>query len=84
MKSQKVTEQITFGIVCIIMTCTVEVSVITKWSITYLIMSYMCTYAFFPCGNALVPVGTMEKGFHPSLAWPESSSNASKVKEETE
>lgn len=66
------------------MTCTVEVSVITKWSITYLIMSYMCMYAFLPCGNALVPVGTMEKGFHPSLAWPESSSNASNVKEGTE
>lgn len=65
------------------MTCTVEVSVITKWSITYLIVSYMCAYAFLPCGNALVPVGTMEKGFHPSLAWPESS-NASKVKEEAE
>jgi len=84
MKSQKVTEQIIIGIVCIIMTYTVEVRVIKKLSITHLIMSYMCTYAFLPCGNALVPVGTMEKGFHPSLAWPESSSNASKVKEEIE
>jgi hypothetical protein len=84
MKSQKVTEQIIFDTVCIIMTRTVGVSVITKWSITYLIMSYMCMYAFLPCGNALVPLGTMEKGFLPSLAWPENSSNASKVKEETE
>lgn len=84
MKSQKVTEQIIFDTVCIIMTCTVEVSVITKWSITYLIMSYMCTYAFLPCGNALGSLGTMETGFHPSLAWPESSSNASNIKEGTE
>jgi hypothetical protein len=84
MKSHQVTEEIIFGIVSIIMTCTVEVSVITKWSITYLIMSYVCTYAFLPCGNALVKIGTMEKGFHPSLAWPESTSNASKVKEETQ
>jgi hypothetical protein len=84
MKSYQVIEQIIFGIVCIIMTGTVEVSVITKWSITYLIMCYVCMYAFLPCGNALVPVGTMEKGFHPSSAWPESTYNASKVKEDTQ
>jgi hypothetical protein len=84
MKIHQITKQIVFGTLCIIMTCTVEVSVISKWSITYLIMSYMCMYAFLPCGNTLVQVGTMEKGFLPSLAWPEGTSNASKVKEETQ
>jgi hypothetical protein len=84
MKSKQVIEQIMFDTVHMIMTGTVEVSDTAKWSITRLVMSYLCLYAFLPCGNALVPVGTMEKGFQPSLAWPENTSNASKVQKQTQ
>jgi hypothetical protein len=62
----------------------IQVSVISTWNITDIIIFFLWIFSFLPGGNTLVPIAKIEKGFVPSSAWLGETSNVSLVQKETQ